>query len=235
VTSPPVIAIERLVKDYHGLRPLRVTQLTVARGDRVALSGLDATAAEVLVNLVNGAILPDEGEVRVFGRATSAITNETEWFASLDRFGVVTARAVMLEASTVRQNLALPFTIDLDELAPAVREKVERLGREGGVREDLFDVQLPELAPEDRARIHLARAVALDPEVLLLEHPTATVERPHVAAFAQAVAAVARTRRLTVLAITEDTEFADVVATTHYRLHGGTGALVNARGWRRWF
>jgi ABC-type methionine transport system ATPase subunit len=235
MSPAPVIAIDRLVKDYHGLRPLRVQQLVVARGDRVALSGLDAAAAEVLVNLINGAILPDAGEVSVFGRATSAITNEKDWFASLDRFGVMTTRAVILEGSTVEQNLALPFTIEIDAIAAGIRERVDRLASEVDLPVDVRGRKAGDIGAAERARLHLGRALATDPEVLLLEHPTASLARETVPSFADVVLNAATRRDLTVLIITEDAAFADVVATTHYRLQGGTGALVNVRGWRRWF
>ena len=58
-------------KDYRGLRPLRIQELRVAAAEHVALVGLDQPMAEVFVNLVTGASLPDHGDVRVFGRSTS--------------------------------------------------------------------------------------------------------------------------------------------------------------------
>jgi ABC-type transporter Mla maintaining outer membrane lipid asymmetry ATPase subunit MlaF len=228
------IAVEGLVKNYQGLRPLRVGHLDVRTGERVAISGLDATAAEVFVNLVNGAILPDSGEVRVFGRATSAIVDEAEWFASLDRFGIVTPRAVLLEASTVRQNIALPFTIDIDHLEAPVCAQVAALAREVGLDESVCGQVIAHVPTAQRMRIHLARALATGPQVLLMEHPTVSVPRDQIGPLAVTVTQVAEARRLTLLAITEDTEFADAVATAHFKLQGGTGALVNARGWRRW-
>ena len=95
--AAPVIEIESLLKDYKGLRPLRLTGLSVREGERVAVGGIDATAAEVLVNLINGAILPDTGHVRVFGEDTASIADEDAWLASLERFGIVTPRAVLLD------------------------------------------------------------------------------------------------------------------------------------------
>ena len=94
---PPAIEFENVVKRYQALRPLRVQHLTVAEGERVSITGLDRAAAELFVNLVNGSVLPDQGEVRVFGTPTSAIEDASEWLRSLDRFGVVTERAVLLE------------------------------------------------------------------------------------------------------------------------------------------
>ena len=111
--SPPevIVQISRVIRSHQALRPLRLAALTVARGERVAIEGVDAPAAEVLINLVTGAALPDEGEIRVFGRATSEISTGDEWLASLDRFGIVSPRAMMLDGATVLQNLAMPFTL----------------------------------------------------------------------------------------------------------------------------
>jgi ABC-type lipoprotein export system ATPase subunit len=232
VTGTDAIVIDGLFKDYRGLRPLRMKRLVVKTGERVAVSGLDATAAEVLVNLVNGAILPDQGDVRVYGQSTRAIGNETEWLASLDRFGVVTPRAVLLEASSLEQNLTLPFTIDLDNPDAETQTRRARLADEVGLDAALMTRRVADLPAETRMRVHLARALATDPVILLLEHPTVPLPRDRVIAFARIVERIARDRGLALLAITEDADFAGVVATAHYRLQGGTGALVNARRWR---
>ena len=58
---PPAIEFHNVVKSYQALRPLRVAALTVAEGQRVSLTGLDRAGAELFVNLVNGAVVPDEG------------------------------------------------------------------------------------------------------------------------------------------------------------------------------
>src|SRR5437879_5817418 len=102
---PHVLQLVNVRKQYQSLRPLRINDLRIDAGERVAGSGLDAGAAEVLVNLVTGASLPEEGEVRVLGRATSSIADSDDWLASLDRFGIVSPRAVLLDAATVLQNL----------------------------------------------------------------------------------------------------------------------------------
>ena len=67
---------------------------------------------------MTGASLPDEGDVRVFGRSTAAVSDGDEWLASLDRFGIVSERAVLLEGATLMQNLALPFALDIDPVRP---------------------------------------------------------------------------------------------------------------------
>ena len=91
--------------------------------------GLDAGAAEVLVNLVTGAGVADRGTVCVQGRNNAEIANGDEWLESLDRFGIVSERAVLLEGATLEQNLAMPFTLQIDPVAPDDR-RAGRLARQ---------------------------------------------------------------------------------------------------------
>ena len=229
------VEVSDLVKSYQGLRPLRLKRLVVREGERVAIAGLDATAAEVFTNLLNGGILGDTGEVRVFGRLTADIRSEEEWLAFLERFGIVSPRAVLLEGMTLEQNLALPFTLEIDEMAGDLRARIRSLADEVGLGAEALAGLAGQAPPDVRMRAHLARALALQPKVLLMEHPTVSMPRDSVAPFAVTVRAVSERRNLTLVAVTGDVEFADLVADRAYCLQGGTGVLTNARGWRRWF
>lgn len=220
-----VVHCRGVVKDYRGLRPLRLLDLSVPAGDRLVLGGIDVIGAEVVTNLINGATLPDQGEVRVFGQATHEITDGDAWLAALDRFGVVTARAVLLEGMTVRQNVALPLTIEIDPVPDAMRPQVDALAREAGIEDRWLDTPAHALPIPMRMRIHLARALALSPRLILLEHPTAALEAADRAAFAADVRRVAESRGMTLIACSQDREFARRVATRHLQLHPGTGAL----------
>ena len=106
-----VLEFAAVSKAYGGLRPLRIAELCVAAEDRVALLGFDQPSAETFVNLATGATLPDAGEIRLFGRATRSIDNPDEWLTTVDRFGIVSERAVLLDALTVIQNQAMPVTL----------------------------------------------------------------------------------------------------------------------------
>ena len=222
-----------VVKDYRGLRPLRIADLAVESGDRVAIAGLDRAAAEVFVDLVNGALLPDAGVVRVLGRSTADITEGDDWLAWLDAFGILTPRAVLLEGSTLAQNLALPLSLDFDPMPASLRAQVEALAAEVELPAERLDRPIGDLPPVVRLRAHLAKTLALDPKIALLEHPTVSIDAADVRPFAETVRRVAEARRLTLVALTEDAAFADVVATQAYKLNGGTGALTSTRGWRR--
>jgi phospholipid/cholesterol/gamma-HCH transport system ATP-binding protein len=232
---PAVVELQGVSKDYRGLRPLRLTELRVSRGERVGLAGIDAPAAEVLVTLLTGASVPDAGEIRILGRRTVDIASETEWLASLEHFGLVTHRAALLEGLTVAQNLALPFTIDLDPVPDDVWPKVKTLAAEVELPESALGAAVARLAPHERLRVHVARALAVDPLLMVLEHPTVHIPRDDVAAVARMIGVVAQRRGLTVLSVSEDEVFARVACTRRLKLQPGTGVLAPADGWRRLF
>jgi ABC-type lipoprotein export system ATPase subunit len=224
-----VITFDRVVKDYGGLRPLRIASLEIRERERIALGGVDAVAAEALVNLVTGAVLPNEGSIWVLGTPTGSITDADAWLGSLDRFGIVSERAVMLETSTFLQNLALPLSLDIDAIPPDVKRRVEGLATAAGVPLERLGVRVAEGTPDERARAQVARALAFDPSILLLEHPSAALPRDRVGPFASDLAALVTARGITALAITEDAEFAKPFATRWLTIKPGTGEAVPAK------
>ena len=230
-----VIQISSLQKNYGALRPLRIADLSVAPGERVALGGLDGPAAEMMVNLVTGATLPDEGDVQTFGSSTRDISDGEAWLASLDRFGIVSPRAVLLEGSTLQQNLALPFTLELDPVPAQVAERIAGLAAECGIAPEHLSRLGGELPAHLRARTHLARALALNPQLVIVEHPTAEVDEAERPALARDFAAAMQARRLAALILTLDVGFGESVAHRSLLLQPATGALVPWKVKRGWF
>jgi ABC-type uncharacterized transport system ATPase subunit len=234
--TPPVVELAGVVKDYRGLRPLRVAGLSLAAAERVAVFGIDQPAAEVLVNVITGAVLPDEGEVRLLGRSTTAIADADEWLATVDRIGIVSERAVLLDALTVLQNLAIPFSLDVEPLPPALRARAAALAGETGVAPADWDRRVGELPGATRLRVRLGRALALDPVLLLFEHPTVGVARADVSAVARDVGALAARRRVAALVLTADADFASAAVPRVLQIDPASGRLSErrARGWFGW-
>ena len=228
-----VVELSHLSKNYHGLRPLRIERFALDDADQTAIVGFDRAAAETLINLITGAALPDAGEVRVFGRRTSDIADSADWLAVVDRFGIVTDRAVLLDGLTAIQNLAMPFSLEIEPPADDLRAKAVALADEVGLPEGAWERAAGSLDGLDRARLRLGRALALDPRVLLLEHVTASVERPSVAVLARDVRRAAAGRRIATLAIGADADFAGTVADRVLTLDPASGQLAARR--RRWF
>jgi ABC-type transporter Mla maintaining outer membrane lipid asymmetry ATPase subunit MlaF len=228
-----VLQLAAVSKDYRGLRPLRIAALELAAGEHVAILGFDQPSGEVFINLVTGATLPDAGEVRVLGRATSSITDSADWLATVDLFGIVSERAVLLEQLTVIQNLAMPFTLEIEPPPEPVRARAAGLAREVGLPESTWDAAVSDLGAIGKARVRLGRAIALDPAVLLLEHISASIARGEVASLGAQIRAVATGRGAALLAVSADEPFARAVAGRVLTLEASTGRLQEAR--RRWF
>jgi len=236
MTGAPLIELRGVVKAYQSLRPLRIAEMVITATDRLALSGLDAGAAEMFVHLVTGASVPDEGTVKVAGRDTREIATDTEWLTSLDRFGIVTHRAVLLDGMSVAANLALPITIAIDPMSPEIRERVQGDAADVGLESAVLDSPVGGLNTEQRLRLHLSRAAANKPEFLLLEHPTAQLENAAAATRAGSVLrALSAARGFGWLSIGEDEAFADAAGATRLSVTPATGFVVRKKsGWRRW-
>ncbi len=231
----PIVHVVDVVKHYQALRPLRIRDLRLRRGQAVALHGLDKTAAEVMVNMLTGSSLPDEGRVHVFGRATSDIASSDDWLTSLQRFALLSDRTVLVEQLSVEQNLAIPHTLNLDPLADDVRARVRDVGLEVGLTSGILAGTLAGLDALQLARVRLARAIALGPELLLAEHPTATLDAAAARGFAETLAAVVSGRAMAAVYLTADREFATAVGTDVLTLKPATGEFTSSSGWRRFF
>lgn len=228
-----VLEITGVSKDYHGLRPLRIHELTVGAGEPVALLGFDQHTAELFINLVTGASLPDAGHVRLFGRPTTDISDSADWLATVDRFGIVTARAVLLEQLTVIQNLAMPFTLDIEPPPDDIRARAARLAAEVGLPEAAWTRPVADLDAAAHARVRAGRAIALDPAVLLLEHASAGLSPADAGALGADLRALAARRGAALVAATADEGFAGAVASRVLTLDPATGRFHDRRpsGW----
>lgn len=232
--TPVVLELAEVTKDYRGLRPLRIHGLVVTAGESVAILGMDGVMAEVFVNLVTGAAVPDRGEVQVFGRPTTAVSDSAEWLALVDRFGIVSERAVLLDGLDVIQNLAMPFTLEIEPVSSEVRDRASCLAREVGLTETSWLRAVGALDSADRLRVRLGRALALDPAALLLEHASASLPSERVVELGADIRRVAARRGAVVIALTADAAFAAAVATRVLRLDPGSGRLEDPRR-RGWF
>jgi ABC-type transporter Mla maintaining outer membrane lipid asymmetry ATPase subunit MlaF len=205
---PDPLVLTGVEKQYAGLRPLRVRDLRVPAGRITMLIGFDRPAAEVFVNLITGASLPDKGEVASLGRPTSAIADSDEWLAFVERFGIVSDRIVLLEAMTVAQNLAISFDLSLEPVPPEIMARVTELAAEVGIDAAILDTRVADAAPLLRSQVYLARALAFDPAILVLEHPTANLSPHEAKAFAAIVRQVSERRSVTTIGLSMDETFA---------------------------
>lgn len=233
----PIIEFRGVEKALGEAFPLCIKAFTLREHERVVLRGLPGVMGEAFTNLIIGASLPDQGDVIVFGKNTKEIKTDTEWLTSLDRFGLVSDRAVLLDQSTIAENLALPMTLAIDPMAPDIRERVEALALEVGLPAKNLDRALGAIAdssPTERTRLHLARALAQQPEVLLLEHPT-TRHRQNGYQFGASLRTIADARKLSVIAVSDDDRFARETGGRRYEVERDGTIRPAGFGIRRFF
>jgi predicted ABC-type transport system involved in lysophospholipase L1 biosynthesis ATPase subunit len=220
-----LLEIRGLVKEHGALRPLRIRELIVEPSTVMSISGIDAQAAEMFVYLVTGAMLPEEGTVALFGQDTRAIGDSEAWLKSLDGIGMITARGVLIEAFSVLQNVAMAFTLDVDPVDPRVVPQAGAVARDAGIPQEIFDLPAGKVGPEMQMRVHLARALALGPKLLMGEHPSAALPRDTVAAFGADVVRAVRARGIALVVITADDVLAKAIGGQRLELVPATGEL----------
>jgi predicted ABC-type transport system involved in lysophospholipase L1 biosynthesis ATPase subunit len=169
--------------------------------------------------------LPDAGDVVLFGQNTRTIADSNAWLRTLDGIGMITARGILVEAFSVLQNVALSLTLEVDPIDPRVVPQAGALAREAGIDPGAFDLAAGRVAPDVKMRVHLARALALGPTLLIAEHASAALPRETVAAFGTDLARAARARRLALVAVTADDGLAKAIGGTRLELVPATGEL----------
>src|SRR5204862_5260843 len=115
-------------------------------------------------------------------RATADIQDADSWLTSLDRFAILSERAIVLDNMTVEENLTMPLTMAVHDVDHAVRAKVEAIAAEVGLERDDLPRPVAALNSSGRLRLRLGRALAPDPRIILSEHPNAMLEPAEVAA-----------------------------------------------------
>lgn len=233
--SELLLDIAGVEKDYRALRPLRVQSLQVRPGDVLSVAGIDALGAETLVHLITGATLPDRGDVTLFGQNTRHIADSKAWLKALDGVGMITARGIVIEMFSVLQNIALSLTLDVDPVDPRIVPQAGALAREAGIADEHFDAPTGRVPPEVQMRVHLARALALGPKLLIAEHPSASIGRETVAGFGADLAKAAKSRGLGLLVLTADDVLAKAVGGSRLELVPATGELRTMSRIRRLF
>ena len=229
-----MIRLKSVTKHYGGLRPLRIESFELLPKQTVALVGFDKAAAEVLVNLITATTLPDSGDVEIFGSPTHLITDSDTWFRSLDRFGILSDRVPLVDELSVEQNLALPLSLDVGNMSTDLRDRVARLADEVEITGAEKGKSMAAAHATTRMRVRLGKALALDPPVLLAEHPNADVPSDEVGRLASMLKSIAGRREIAMLILTADRGFATAVSNRVLTLKPSTGELVPSSGRFGW-
>jgi len=176
---------------------------TVGRGEVVALIGGSGTGKSVLLKEAIGLIRPSGGTIRLLGTDV--------WRASADelnalrrRFGMLFQDGALFSSLTVAENIAVPFRentdLPMDLIAPLVGFKLALVG----LAPDTGKKTPAQLSGGMRKRVALARALALEPEILFLDEPTSGLDPVSARAFDAMVRVLSESLGLTVFIVTHD-------------------------------
>jgi phospholipid/cholesterol/gamma-HCH transport system ATP-binding protein len=178
--------------------------LQVRRGEILGVVGGSGTGKSVLMRSIIGLQVPDAGEVRVFGKNTVGAEPDEE--ASVrSRWGVLFQGGALFSMLTVAENVEVPLKQFYPELDPELLHEIARYKvKMSGLPEDAAAKYPSELSGGMRKRAGLARALALDPELLFLDEPTAGLDPIGASAFDELTRELQETLGLTVFLITHD-------------------------------
>ncbi len=201
--APAVIEVRGLVNRFGAQTVHEGLDLDVYRGEILGVVGGSGTGKSVLLRSIVGLRRPDAGQLRVFGEDLLALPpgrrSRTE-----RRFGVLFQRGALFSSQTLAENVAMP----LIEHAGLERPQAEHLAAMklalAGLPVDSADKYPAELSGGMVKRAALARALALDPEILFLDEPTAGLDPIGAAAFDQLILTLRNALGLTVFLVTHD-------------------------------
>jgi phospholipid/cholesterol/gamma-HCH transport system ATP-binding protein len=163
-----------LVKRFNGPAVLDGVNLEVFAGETMVVMGPSGCGKSTLLRHMIGSMWPDEGRVELFGQDLGAMS-DSELDSARKRFGILFQSGALFNSMTVGENVALPLrehtNLDEETIEIIVRIKLELVG----LREAI-DRMPSEISGGMKKRAGLARAIALDPEILFYDEPTAGLD-----------------------------------------------------------
>jgi phospholipid/cholesterol/gamma-HCH transport system ATP-binding protein len=169
--AEPLVRIEHLGLDFGRLSVLRDINLELARGQTLAVIGESGCGKTVLLKTIIGLLRPTRGAVYFDGRDLGRLS-ERELTGQRVRFGFLFQQAALFDSMSIAQNVAFPLRQHTSRSEQEIQELVLAGLAEVGLPEEVAQKKPAELSGGMRKRVGLARALAMEPEIILYDEPT---------------------------------------------------------------
>lgn len=217
----PVIEVSNLFKQLGGRNVTNGVSFKVWPGDTLIIMGGSGCGKSTLLRQIIGSIKPTSGSIKLFGEEITTM-DEDDLGRIRRRFGMLFQSGALLQSLTVGENVALPLRehsqVDEEIAAIVVKMKLELVGLTG-----FEDLKPAEISGGMKKRVALARALALDPELLFSDEPTSGLDPVMTAVVDELTRDLTRKLGMTAVVVTHDMASAFRIGTRMIML--GTGPL----------
>lgn len=232
-----VIQVRGLSKSYRSggdLVPvLTEIDLEVRRGECLFLAGPSGSGKTTLLSILGCVLSADEGSVRVLGKEVTEFTPREQARFRREHLGFVFQRFHLFDALTAQENVAVPLRLLKWGNGPAMAKGLELLGLVG--LQEKAERRTNQLSMGQRQRVALARALAGDPELILADEPTASLDAESGLQAMQVLKDLCRSLGKTVIVVTHDSRIfpmADrILHLSRGRLSNGGESHAGETGW----
>jgi len=209
--SAPIVAVNQLRKTFGSHTVLNGVSLHVNPGETLAVLGRSGTGKSVLLRIIIGLETPDSGSVCIYGRDIAGLALD-QMGELRKKMGFLFQHAALYDSLTVAQNVAFPLehhrrNMSRSERRDRVRQLLAEVGMEGNLEKMPSD-----LSGGMQKRVGLARALALKPEILLLDEPTAGLDPISSGEIDDLILKLQRERQMASIVVTHDLHSARVIA-----------------------
>lgn len=215
----PLIDLRNLHKRFGRLVVLDGVDLQIQSGESVVVIGASGSGKSVMLKHIVGLLKPDKGEVWFDGDRLDTHP-ERELMRIRQRFGFLFQMGALFDSLTVEENIAFPIVEhtrkEVDEIKRIVQEKLRMIGLP-----DVGPKMPADLSGGQRKRVALARAIALNPEVILYDEPTTGLDPIRSDVINELILMLNRELNVTSLVVTHDMQSAFKVADRIVMLHEG--------------
>jgi len=219
-----VVDIEDLHKSFGSQMVLDGITLAVGRGETLAVLGRSGSGKSVLLRLIIGLQRPDSGSVRIHGRDIAGLALD-QMGEIRKQMGFLFQHAALYDSLTIEQNVAFPLQhhrrdMSKSEQGSRVKELLAEVGLEGHLEKMPSDI-----SGGMQKRVGLARALALEPDILLLDEPTAGLDPISSGEIDDLVLKLQEEHQMASIVVTHDLHSAKSIADRLILLNGGKIAI----------